>query len=204
MAERKEIKSTINSFSFFFFLAQFKAQNYSLYKPPSPSPFLFNSPNFASPFFLKKKTVHYSLSCLINNKHGEQGLPQTARSVSWFLFCSLINCSTCNKWDSCFIFLSFLFIRLFIYFTNLLSTFYVLAGMAKSDNENPIQVQELLAQVPFFLFFLFLNYIIINLVISETRSLSKPSRSAGIHAIKFPFWLCFTCRIIFFCYFHDF
>lgn len=52
-----------------------------------------------------------------------------------------------------------------------------------------------------FLFFLFLNYIIINLVISETRSLSKPSRSAGIHAIKFPFWLCFTCRIIFFLFF---
>lgn len=47
---------------------------------------------------------------------------------------------------------SFLFIRLFIYLTNLLSTFYVLAGMAKSDNENPVQVQELLAQVPFFVF----------------------------------------------------
>lgn len=49
-------------------------------------------------------------------------------------------------------FFFFLFIRLFIYFTNLLSTFYVLAGMAKSDNENPVQVQELLAQVPFSFF----------------------------------------------------
>ena len=63
----------------------------------------------------KTKTVHCSLSCLINNKHGQQGLPQTARSVSWFLFCSLINCSTCNKWDSCFNFFLFFFVYSFIY-----------------------------------------------------------------------------------------
>lgn len=54
-----------------------------------------------------------------------------------------------------FLFPSFLYSFFYLFYEFVVNIFYVLAGMAKSDNENPIQVQEFLTQVLFY-FFIFL------------------------------------------------